>query len=69
MEDKNINFQEWKSPEKNSFGKLMDICYIHALCIYAVCFGILIVSLNTTYSHFFMDTLRFHNIFGHGNLV
>jgi len=46
----------------------MDISYIHMLkyAVYTVCFGILIVSLNTTFSHFSMYILRYHKMFGDG---
>jgi len=49
----------------------MQMCYIQNVNldgISTVCFGILIVSLNTTSSHFFMYTLVF-TMFGHGHLV
>jgi len=60
---------EKKNPK--GFGKVIDICYIHMFysrCVYIVCFGILIVSLNTTSSHFFMYTPSFYT-FGHGEKV
>jgi len=47
----------------------MEICYIRMLIytVCTVCFGILIVCLNTAFIHFFMYEVRFHNMFGHGN--
>src|SRR4029434_10600204 len=42
---------------------------LNCVFLYTVCFGIIIVSLNTTFDHFFMYTPRFHKMFGHGNLV
>jgi len=46
----------------------MQICFIQML-IYTVCFGILIVSLNTTSSHFVTYRQSFHSMFNHGHLV
>jgi len=50
----------------------MKLCFLINLShlrLYTVCLGILIVSLNTTFSHFFMYTPRFKKMFGHGNFV
>jgi len=49
--------------------KLLSHIHLGHLSLYTVCFGILIISLNTKCYHFFMYTLRFHKMFGHGNLV
>jgi len=48
--------------------KLLSLIHLSDLRLYSVCFGILIVSLNTTFSDFFMFTPRFHKTFGHGHV-
>jgi len=49
--------------------KLLSLIHLYDSRLYTVCFGIVIVGLNTTFSHFFMFTTRFHKMFGHGNFV
>jgi len=58
---KNGYIQAWKSRWKNqeivkSFGSHRNVfhSYFNSHGIYTVCFGILIVSLNITFSHFFV---------------
>jgi len=48
---------------------LLSIILLCHLRLFTVGSGILIVSLNTTFSHFFMSTPRFLKMFAHGNLV
>jgi len=48
--------------------KLLFLIHLCHLRLYTVCLGSIIVSLNTTFSHFFMFALRFHKTFGPGNL-
>jgi len=60
-----------KKKSKNIWKSNANLLYsnVHLHGIYTVCFGILIVSLNTTSSQFFVYTQSFHNMFGHGNVV
>jgi len=65
-----VNAPQLKRKKCSFFeSKLLSLVHLYNLRLYTVCFGIIIVSLNTTCSHFFMFTLRFHKIFSHGSLV
>jgi len=53
-------------------GKDIQVYCLINLCnlkLFTVCFGILFVSLSTTFSHFFMSAPRFHKMFGPGHVV
>ncbi|TNN35440.1 hypothetical protein EYF80_054401 [Liparis tanakae] len=60
----------FRAASERTFTEKTNICillitivsFICHLRFYTVCFGILFVSLNTTFSHFFMFKPRFQNI-------